>query len=1025
MVNKMRNDGVKFKILILSIGLILGVAGFASNSRAANWSGLLDSSRAIDWSNSGIPGGIPHRTTICSTISASTYGDGSSDATSGIQSALNSCPSGQVVFLSSGNFRISTLNIPSNVTLRGAGPDKTILQLYGSGSAISLGTGMLSCYSDAPKAVSITGGTTAGSTSIIVSSASGISVGSYLYITELNNPNYVSQVGHEGNCSWCDECWSGGRARGQIAEVTSVSGNTIGISPGLYSAYTLTPQAIPFSASVKYSGVEDLQLYARNTGYTGNIFMGRAAYSWIKNVHSNFADGDHVRIFSSYRGEIRDSYFHDASSHTPGQTDACILLGFKTSGFLIENNILMRLHASIMLNWGAAGNVISYNYLDQAFDTNAINVLMFDLAAHGAHPQFNLLEGNVAQHFRPDEAWGSSSHNTFFRSWVTGTTQICEPFFGRGVPGSCHPAVQANRALTIDSKSLYYNIVGAIAGSAAVASQMLEVALVVSPQNRNYEQTAYDMNFGYRGSGGATGDCSSTSTCPAYTTAFIHGVYTNADKNIIWDPSHSNHIIPESFYLNSKPSWFGSTPWPPIGPDVTGGSGPGGHAYMIPAQACYTNTPKDSNGYLVFNANNCYGTGSIPTDTTSPTVSLTAPASGSTVSGSSVTISANASDNVAVAGVQFKLDGANLGSEDTSSPYSISWNTTQASNGSYTLTATARDAVGNQTTSSGITITVNNISSDTQAPSLPANLSATAVSSDQINLTWAASTDNVGVAGYRIYRGGAQIGTSATNSYSNTSLSPSTAYTYTVSAYDAAGNASGQSVSASATTQSQSSSSGDITNGLVGYWKFDEVSGATASDSSGNNNTGTLANGPSWTKGKFGNALNFDGMNDYVDTGSDLFGTGNITVSAWINYAGANPNGVIFGNRSTILNIQTTYNRIGFTSNNGITWLLASPVPLDPNKWGHIAVTRLSDGTATIYANGQAVGSGSSGTPVAGLTNAFIGYSQYQGNLNGLIDETRVYNRALSSSEISQLYNYAAGLADTTPPAAPTGLVVQ
>ena len=89
---------------------------------------------------------------------------------------------------------------------------------------------------------------------------------------------------------------------------------------------------------------------------------------------------------------------------------------------------------------------------------------------------------------------------------------------------------------------------------------------------------------------------------------------------------------------------------------------------------------------------------------------------------------------------------------------------------------------------------------DTTAPSTPTNLTATAASPSQINLSWTASRDNVGVTGYKIFRGGVQIGTSATNSYSNTGLSPATAYSYTVSAYDAAGNNSAQSTSASATT---------------------------------------------------------------------------------------------------------------------------------------------------------------------------------------------------------------------------------
>src|SRR5205807_2129417 len=75
-------------------------------------------------------------------------------------------------------------------------------------------------------------------------------------------------------------------------------------------------------------------------------------------------------------------------------------------------------------------------------------------------------------------------------------------------------------------------------------------------------------------------------------------------------------------------------------------------------------------------------------DTQPPTVSLTAPAGGSTVSGT-VTVSADASDNVGVVGVQFLLDGVNLGAEDTVSPYSVSWDTSGVSNGTHTLTARA------------------------------------------------------------------------------------------------------------------------------------------------------------------------------------------------------------------------------------------------------------------------------------------------------------------------------------------------
>jgi hypothetical protein len=100
-------------------------------------------------------------------------------------------------------------------------------------------------------------------------------------------------------------------------------------------------------------------------------------------------------------------------------------------------------------------------------------------------------------------------------------------------------------------------------------------------------------------------------------------------------------------------------------------------------------------------------------DTTPPTVSLSAPAPGQTVTGT-VAVSASASDNEGVLGVQFKLDGVNLGAEDTQSPFSISWNSVLALNGSHSLTAVARDAAGNTAVGAPVSVTVSNATSSCQ-----------------------------------------------------------------------------------------------------------------------------------------------------------------------------------------------------------------------------------------------------------------------------------------------------------------------
>ncbi len=97
-----------------------------------------------------------------------------------------------------------------------------------------------------------------------------------------------------------------------------------------------------------------------------------------------------------------------------------------------------------------------------------------------------------------------------------------------------------------------------------------------------------------------------------------------------------------------------------------------------------------------------------PPDSIFPTVSLTAPANAATVSGSAVAVTATAADNIGVAGVQFKIDGQNLGAEVGAAPYSASLNSTLFANGTHALTAAARDAAGNTTTSAAVSVTVSN-----------------------------------------------------------------------------------------------------------------------------------------------------------------------------------------------------------------------------------------------------------------------------------------------------------------------------
>jgi pectate lyase len=107
-----------------------------------------------------------------------------------------------------------------------------------------------------------------------------------------------------------------------------------------------------------------------------------------------------------------------------------------------------------------------------------------------------------------------------------------------------------------------------------------------------------------------------------------------------------------------------------------------------------------------------------PSDLTPPTVGLVAPAVGATVSGEAVMLSAKASDNVGVAGVQFMINGSRVGAEVTAAPFTVSWNSTTVANGSHLLTAVARDATGNRTVSAAAVVNVSNAG----AAPIPGNL---------------------------------------------------------------------------------------------------------------------------------------------------------------------------------------------------------------------------------------------------------------------------------------------------------------
>ena len=222
----------------------------------------------------------------------------------------------------------------------------------------------------------------------------------------------------------------------------------------------------------------------------------------------------------------------------------------------------------------------------------------------------------------------------------------------------------------------------------------------------------------------------------------------------------------------------------------------------------------------------------------------------------------------------------------------------------------------------------------------------------------------------------------------------------------------------------------NLKSGLVGWWTMDgaDVVNGVVLDKSGSNNNGNLINIATTTfykAGKIGQGFNFNGAassGTRVKTTSDFINTNTVTVSAWI-YAksyGAIAAGRIIDNGKFFLRVSSSSNRLVLSSDAGTTNPVSANNSISLNTWIHIVAIRTSVTTAntTFYVNSVLSGTANqnSGTPVGGTTNVIIGNANAgDRTFDGIIDDVRIYSRALSATEVRQLYNLGQAKVNETP----------
>jgi len=582
----------------------------------------IDPSRRIDWSNAGIPGGIPNRTTICATLNP-----GASAAQ--INSAIASCPSGQVVKLNAGTYNISgglVFNGVSNVTLRGAGANQTFLNIQSAGGCngqaadICIKTPGNNWFGGPSNQANLTGGPwPKGTNQVTLSSVSNLSVGKIMIIDQLDDTSdngiiYVCETAKNPNCNE-DNGGNGGdsgaqrsgpRGQQQIVTVTGVSGNTVTFTPGLYAPNwraSQSPGAWWDSNPISRDGIEDLSIDHTNTsGGLNIILISNCSQCWVKGIRSIKPNRSHVSIWTSTGIVIRDSYFYQTQNAV---SQSYGVETFAASDVLEENNIFHQVAAPQMFNSDCEGCVAGYNFAINDYFGQSTDWLQQGVNFHSAVMHV-LLEGNFGTGLYSDRFHGTAHFNTLFRNRYDGFEKN----------GTASPTNHTNPVIMYPF-SRYFNILGNVLGS-------------TSRPHTNYQVTP--------GSGGTsnqsiyiigTGADFVPNDAMTVNSLFRWGnwdVVSNAARFVASEvpsglsqfanPVPSSQTLPASLYLSSKPAWWpAGKPWPAIGPDVTGGNvaNVGGHAYSIPAMDCYLsvmNGPADGTGsVLSFNASSCYTSG--------------------------------------------------------------------------------------------------------------------------------------------------------------------------------------------------------------------------------------------------------------------------------------------------------------------------------------------------------------------------------------------------------------------------------
>ncbi|MFA5129652.1 MAG: glycine-rich domain-containing protein [Patescibacteria group bacterium] len=465
------------------------------------------------------------------------------------------------------------------------------LRSYGeSGGIVSIGS---YSWNDFGTPIDLTENAVKGAYSVTVSDTAGLAAGDLIHLDEINE-NVAGRVWYTEMTTSFSR-WD--RNVTQRLEIDHIIGNTIYFTTPFHTDFRViqSAQILKVNHPVRYAGIEDIYAYGTNSGDgSGNFYITNGMYCWIKHVESQRSIGAGAGLGGSFRSVIRDSYIHEAGKIMPSSAEYLVDIATGSSDNLVENNIIWNGGKALTGRSSGGGNVYGYNYMDDIFISYNTSFIESGIdITHQSTPHFELSEGNQSFNFDSDTTHGNAFNIVALRNNLTGLRRSSIrplPSYGAVTSVDNHdghgPQIFSmgdngpRSAVRANAYNYTFSFIGNVLGFAGMPLSIPDTD--TQQTTALYDKEGSDvldssvLGMWMLGSWWTQGDWTSDSDPNVINSTLRDGNFDYVTNEQRWhgigrgDTPYSapeHYVIPNSFYLTSKPSFFGANVWPWVTPE--------------------------------------------------------------------------------------------------------------------------------------------------------------------------------------------------------------------------------------------------------------------------------------------------------------------------------------------------------------------------------------------------------------------------------------------------------------------------